>query len=315
MRRVRQRGWVCWVLIWCCAVCAAMLSTRWEFDFDALGAFTADRIIVEAREGVIECSVCGRHEPLKGRPASEIAVNEVAVSGRNESDYVVHLSVFLPAANRWWVETRVVGKASTIVTMPMWIAVLPVIVLGLMCRLRLMRETGVRWRLRRVAWHAGLFAMVCSIVAFVPRWFTNSVGVTLGGRRVAVVCCQDMVALSTSGGDHERFEINVPYVFYPNVGSGLVSVPGYRAQTWGGVGLVSGPKGSGAAAIELWTLLGLLAVPTAVLAWWTRFVPVKPGACVACGYDLAGARAGVCPECGERCSPPVVTSPPSTAAS
>lgn len=54
--------------------------------------------------------------------------------------------------------------------------------------------------------------------------------------------------------------------------------------------------------IKLWHAAGVLALP-AVWMWWRVGRRPRPGRCVACGYDLAGLKAGAgqavsCPECG-----------------
>ena len=49
--------------------------------------------------------------------------------------------------------------------------------------------------------------------------------------------------------------------------------------------------------IPLWMPLLALAIPTAILWYWS-FGRVRTGACVSCGYNLTGNVSGICPECG-----------------
>jgi hypothetical protein len=49
--------------------------------------------------------------------------------------------------------------------------------------------------------------------------------------------------------------------------------------------------------IPCWLLLGIAAIPTALL-WWRRRRRYSPGHCRECGYNLTGNTSGRCPECG-----------------
>jgi hypothetical protein len=51
------------------------------------------------------------------------------------------------------------------------------------------------------------------------------------------------------------------------------------------------------AVVPVWIVLGLVAIPTAIL-WYRDRRPPK-GCCQGCGYNLRGNVSGVCPECGE----------------
>ncbi len=58
----------------------------------------------------------------------------------------------------------------------------------------------------------------------------------------------------------------------------------------------SGSSLSGAVEVPLWPLLALAISPFVVA--WVRRQRFGPGHCPKCGYDLAGLKDGVCPECG-----------------
>jgi hypothetical protein len=72
-----------------------------------------------------------------------------------------------------------------------------------------------------------------------------------------------------------------------------------------GTATVVHPLRFGRSAVErLWHAPTFLAAslaapaPLALWVWWRVRRRFEPGLCTGCGYDLAGLRTGVCPECG-----------------
>lgn len=297
-RRVRRRGWLCWVGIGACAAIAALCCltprTHW-FTFADSGRGGDWTVEAQTQSGRLVLSYRFRpavvvsslfFTPIKLHREDERFENPLTMPDMSFEDRRGHLGV------------------------PIWLLAMGVAVLGLIPMMPRRKRTGFH-RARTVG--GGIAVLSLTIAGISPfmdglwgmhrlvrvgssiyGWGSNSSGLSLWRA--------DEASPIEDEGTRVRWYRQIPLEILADRAASVwrpltwrrAGIPGAflaELRTLGGFCVFNG------AFVSWWMAGVVVGVPTLAACWRSRRVAART-ACSECGYDLSRLRSAGCPECG-----------------